>query len=131
MYNIGTEIVGELEEALDDFPQGTIGILVTDKPDWFTDDAKEAAKSSRKIIILTDKDHLVEEMSKYLPSQLQQNLAVVKTPELQVQFEAQQQRIEAVELQQKKIFFLLYVLCFFVFCFFCCLLYVIFLLRQK
>jgi len=70
-------------------------------------------------------------MRKYLPPQLQQNLAVVKTPELQVQFEAQQQRIEAVELQQKKIFFLLYVLCFFVFCFFCCLLYIIFLLRQK
>jgi len=50
LYNIGPEIVRELKGALDDYPPGTIGILVTNKPDWFTDDAKEAAKSSSKLL---------------------------------------------------------------------------------
>ena len=113
-----------------------MGILVAHR---FTNDAYEWAKKSRFDIILAHKATFVDVVRRYQPQHIQQwDLAVVKVTELKVQFETQQQKIEAIELQledvklqQIKNTFWSRMTCFFVFCCIICLLYIVFLVRNK
>ena len=80
-----------------------MGILVAHQ---FTNDAYKWMKKLRFDIILTHKTTFVDMVRRYQPQHIQQwDLAVVKVTELKVQFETQQQKIEAIELSWKMLSF--------------------------